>query len=568
MVIVQEYLASKGLNLDDMPASHFLNDYLDDFIVFVRNYHIEPGDVLLPSGCRFDEKNHVQFLAKELDKLKDLLNEHPELFGVEDIVSNNQTVKSLLDAFYESGIIPTYSFPKNVVSTYITDNNGKMKYEVDRGLDVAIGEYAPGRTIVVDKQTYQIGGLYYPGSERKHGKFNSPAKTYIEDPNYLKEISSCTLCGWFGLSDEKVEKCPFCGNKELVSTLPLLKPWGFAPKNAEAIPNAQVIEEYTSVHEPLYSTLPDSDDIYPIANCENIRIASRTNQRIIMLNRGVEERGFMVCEDCGAAMPGNDSRVLFDLSRPYKSRLTRGRCNHSNAINVNLGYDFVTDMMVLEFALDVSQVNTNRDDNPWLDRAAQSLAEALRLAASKDLDIEFTELVTGYRLRTNSNSAFVDVYLYDSLSSGAGYAAAVSNEIGKLLNSVRHILSGCKCDTACYKCLKHYRNQHVHGMLDRVSALQLLDWGKSGTLVEELRFEAQKQRVLPIVNVLKISGCDIEFVENRIIATNGLIRKEIVVYPAMRVEPAKTGTIYVSDALLKYSKPYAVKKILDSLLRD
>ena len=43
---------------------------------------------------------------------------------------------------------------------------GKILYEVDRGLDVAIGEYAPGRAIVVDKQTYQIGGFYYPGSER------------------------------------------------------------------------------------------------------------------------------------------------------------------------------------------------------------------------------------------------------------------------------------------------------------------------------------------------------------------------------------------------------------------
>ena len=62
-------------------------------------------------------------------------------------------------------IIPTYSFPKNVVSTYISDYNGKVIYEVDRGLDIAIGEYAPGRAIVVDKQTYQIGGLYYPGSK-------------------------------------------------------------------------------------------------------------------------------------------------------------------------------------------------------------------------------------------------------------------------------------------------------------------------------------------------------------------------------------------------------------------
>lgn len=67
-----------------------------------------------------------------------------------------------MDALYEEGIIPTYSFPKNVVSTYISDNKGHTQYQVERGLDVAIGEYAPGRAIVVDKATYQIGGFIIP----------------------------------------------------------------------------------------------------------------------------------------------------------------------------------------------------------------------------------------------------------------------------------------------------------------------------------------------------------------------------------------------------------------------
>ena len=80
-----------------------------------------------------------------------------------------------MDALYEEGVIPTYSFPKNVVSTYISDVSGKVKYQVERGLDVAIGEYAPGRAIVVDKTTYQIGGLYYPGGERSERTAASPA---------------------------------------------------------------------------------------------------------------------------------------------------------------------------------------------------------------------------------------------------------------------------------------------------------------------------------------------------------------------------------------------------------
>lgn len=86
-----------------------------------------------------------------MKQLKDKRDEHPELYGVKDNEELNKNAKSLLDALYEEGIIPTYSFPKNVVSTYITNLEGQTKYEVERGLDVAIGEYAPGRGIVVDK---------------------------------------------------------------------------------------------------------------------------------------------------------------------------------------------------------------------------------------------------------------------------------------------------------------------------------------------------------------------------------------------------------------------------------
>lgn len=96
----------------------------------------------------------------------------------------------------------------------------------------------------------------------------------------------------------------------------MLRPWGFAPKNAEAVPDAQLEEEYSSVQPPLYSTLPDAEDIQPISGCKNIRMASRTNQRIIMVNQGLGNKGFMVCPDCGAAMPGDNEKTLDGVLRP------------------------------------------------------------------------------------------------------------------------------------------------------------------------------------------------------------------------------------------------------------
>lgn len=561
MVVLQEFLSTIYASLDTITTAHFLDTYLDNFNMYLHGYEISDSDILLDSPATFDMMAFRKALSDDLDKLKEKRNAHPELYGVTES-GEADNAKVLLDALYEEGIVPTYSFPKNVVSTYISDQNGKLRYQVERGLDVAIGEYAPGRAIVVDKQTYQIGGLYYPGSGWGNGQLNSPARAFIEDPNFIKDVLTCTDCGWFGLAEETVDACPFCGNTELSLTRQMLRPWGFAPRNAEAIPDAQLSEEYSAVQQPLYSTLPEADEMHNIPGCKNIRIASRTNQRIIMLNKGNENNGFMVCKDCGAALPGNEQNVLDNIQRPYKSKYLRGSCKHTNAINVNLGYDFVTDMLVLEFALDDSRIDTHRKDNPWLSRAAQSLAEALRLTASQSLDIEFTELITGYRLRKNTAGSFVDIYLYDSLSSGAGYAVGVAEEIETLLNRMETLLSGCDCSGACHKCLKHYRNQYVHGMLDRFSALQLLHWGIEGIMAKAISIPDQQSYIAPLENILDESDCAISCKDNDIVANPFNNPKHIIVYPAMWVEPHRTGTIFVSDAYIKYAKPYAVQKIV------
>lgn len=564
MIVLQEFLARRGKSLDALPAVSFIDDYLEDFIGELGEFQIADDSILVPEKKTLNAENFRESLTEDLDELAQKRTDHPELFGVDgDIISKD--AKSLLDALYEEGIIPTYSFPKNVVSTYISSAEGKLKYQVERGLDVAIGEYAPGRAIVVDKQIYQIGGLYYPGSERQKGKLQIPAQAFVEDPNYLKGIISCPECGWFGLTVDNVKVCPFCGNRNLEFTRQLLRPWGFAPRNGEAIPNAQLDEEYTAVQTPLYSTLPDSEEMKVLPKSKHIRMASRTNQRIIMMNKGSADHGFMICKDCGAAMPGDDPKVLDGISRPYKSKFIHSKCRHMNSINVNLGYDFVTDMLVFEFELDRHIISADRNDNLWIHRAAQSLAEALRLAASKELDVEFTELVTGYRIRENGNGSFVDIYLYDSLSSGAGYAVSIAEIARDLFSSIEKMLEGCDCSSSCHKCLKHYRNQHVHGILDRFAALDLLRWGIYGKKTDQLSQEQQKILIAPLVGILRYYGCEINLATDQILVKRGSKQKEVIIYPAMLVEPRKANIIFVSDAYLKFAKPYAVQKILDNI---
>ena len=309
----------------------------------------------------------------------------------------------------------------------------------------------------------------------------------------------------------------------------------------------------------------------PVGHSANIRMASRANQRIMMINRGPSDQGFIVCQDCGAAMPGDRGDVLRikgkEVGRPYRSKYAQTPCRHYDTVNVNLGYDFVTDMLVLEFALDSNQIDTRQGaENLWLNRAAHSLSEALRLAASKELDVEFTELVTGYRLRKNARGFFVDLYLYDNLSSGAGYAVGVAREIETLLKRTAALLQNCDCESACHSCLKHYRNQFAHGMLDRFAGLDLLNWGIHGYKAAELPLKNQMSLLSQLIQILDRAGYHVQLYRDEIFVSSQKQKKGIVVYPAMWTEPVQSDRIYVSDACLKYAKPYAVQRVLDSFL--
>ncbi len=75
------------------------------------------------------------------------------------------------------------------------------------------------------------------------------------------------------------------------------------------------------------------------------------------------------------------------------------KCLHKDLIQTNLDCDFIADMLVLEIGLPPG-VDAS---SSWTKRAARTLAEALRKTFCKILDLDFDELVAGYRVRARQN---------------------------------------------------------------------------------------------------------------------------------------------------------------------
>lgn len=133
------------------------------------------------------------------------------------------------------------------------------------------------------------------------------------------------------------------------------------------------------------------------------------------------------------------------------------------------------------------------------------------------------------------------------------------------LIKTRELLSSCNCDSACHKCLKHYRNQYVHGLLDRSAALDLLTWAEKGVRSPMLPVYEQRNLLQSVEQILQFSGVHIDFDHEPIEAESFHGKKRIVVYPAMWARPTEKNMVFVSDSYLKYAKPYALKTIVGGL---
>lgn len=570
VIYVSEFLSAYDKAANEIGILEFVENYWDEFIDYLKNTVLDNDNlkVLVPISTIDCVQTQKKQLIETLGKLKKKISDFRE-----DYYDSNNNEKKVLDVFLEEGIFPTYSFPRNVVGFSIEDSKGeKVEQEPDRALDMAISEYAPGRLIVVNKKTYKSGGIYNFHSKFRDEDKEHPARRYFESKEYCKSMFYCTnqSCNWVGYADPG-QMCPFC-RQDTIKYQKLVKPWGFAPIDGVSIREAEAEAEMTYAELPSYASPIKDEEMIKSDKYRMVRSGRLIDQPLTILNQGPDGEGFTICEECGAAVPGDDTFALTKIRPPYRHPRVRARCSHplDKMTNAFLGHEFLTDMVLVEITLNPEQISTNQEAM-WIDSAAQTLTEAMVLAAGQLLDVEFNDLKGGYRLRYDSSKVNVDIFLFDSLSSGAGYSSMLAGRLSDLLAETEKVLA-CKseCKSACHNCLKHFWNQRVHNKLDRHLALELLEWCKSESLAKPLSFEEQKSLIMGVKETALIDAdFDIIFADEKIYGSRGNNRREIYVYPAMWRENNSlipNGCISVSDKLIVNSMPAAYAKIRRGLL--
>ena len=142
-----------------------------------------------------------------------------------------------------------------------------------------------------------------------------------------------------------------------------------------------------------------------------------------------------------------------------------------------LGTDFISDALLV--SMNVEPPLTLRPGFLPTNVALRTISEALTVAACKLLDLDPNELQAEYRPALSNaerRGLEAEIYIYDTLSGGAGFARQVG-ELGlAVFEEALQILEACRegCDRACYRCLRSYKNKFEHDLLDRHLGASLL----------------------------------------------------------------------------------------------
>ena len=103
-----------------------------------------------------------------------------------------------------------------------------------------------------------------------------------------------------------------------------------------------------------------------------------------------------------------------------------------------------------------------------------NVGEALRTAATRLLDMGPDDLQL---LLVRKADDKLDLLIYDPMPGGSGLLEQMLDRWQELIDTAKELLAGCsqECEAACYACLKTFRNQSYHELLNRHHALELVE---------------------------------------------------------------------------------------------
>jgi hypothetical protein len=375
----------------------------------------------------------------------------------------------LSERLANAGLLPMFGFPSRVRKLYLR----KPRYPheigdagIDRPLEIAVSQFAPGSETVKDKTIYTAVGLVHYC--RRNGRV-------VEEDGRGDEFSIgiCSQCG--ALSDPTsnggTAQCQVCEARSPdYCEVTAWQPLGFTVQ-----PNGE--RDFSGLFEyapRATSARMDSTDLRPFNSTPATNLERYSDAAHVTSVNDNEGRLFEF-----RVIPGRRVRVVEGPVRDPNGDWTAMGVT-GNPDRVALAARTRTDVLLARLAA----VPPNYDLSPFghgavFARAAyHSFGELLRKAACDYLDVEHSELLVNVRPMNTDNLARFELFLLDALENGAGYCRHLSNNaiirdelLARLVRPASPLRQNLdrhapNCDGSCIDCIRHYDNSELHGLLD------------------------------------------------------------------------------------------------------
>lgn len=459
---------------------------IDDICRYYLRQFERPGDDTL-------YKELTQWImGKLIDQIDDLCN------NIKD------KSKGLAQSLAESGFLPLYGMPTTIRSLYHGQKNDGTTRKIDRSLEQAITEFAPGSIKTKDAGYYRSVGLTVandkPFVDRTKIGTPQPEMDPLSDHRFITYSPKKDI---IDISD----------NKTNPNEIKLVIPQAF--RTGTIIDNNGKLSDNTDARSAFSSSqifVSEAGKYRDISfhntyclnwNCNAINGKSTeiwhindnsgkgyNLKRVFRIDHNqVIDPGFS-----GLSVKGNENKLLDNspvyLDLKYKDDWAgRGKYWYPNDLdnadeNIALGAYKVTEVLKLSVKQCSSAINLDITEGyaPAIKSAYFSAATLIQRYFADEMDIEPEEI----EISVQSQNGKLVVYLSDKLENGAGFIRTLCSpgKTGKtriveimedLVNPksttkfVRSLYSDehtTKCKTSCRTCLNTYDNQGLHHILD------------------------------------------------------------------------------------------------------
>ena len=387
------------------------------------------------------------------------------------------TGEGLAERLAEGAVLPMYGMPSRTRSLYHTKESLHGRHRllsIDRDLDLAISEFAPGSQKTKDKRIHQAIGFSPPLRMENTGRLREMRQTAF---SWERWLAKCGRCHYLMASEEKPDhsQCPVCNCSDLGD-----------------------VQGYREMQARV-----------PLAFRTDLSVGkdAREEEEIALENSSRVAQSDPILSDqiagTNASLAFSSSALVYSINdnngHLFTGLLTQNHGLNNQWLRTEPGADTEAIAIVAPKTTDLLTLSPARvpgglrldpiEAGSGVKAAFSSAAFILRAFAADILQIDPDELeINHLRRKDLGDGGFVgEIVISDSLPNGSGFTSWIADHIVKCLGEIIsppdsesfpamlvEPTHSRQCESACYDCLMNYRNMRYHGLLDWRLGLSLI----------------------------------------------------------------------------------------------